>query len=233
MRIDRRLTFIGVMLVVLSMTMATQYVTTEIGYTYAIVHPSNADIRFVGMDNSTDEIRVIRTGSGTNTSGQLNLTLSFGNVSELQNLTYTAAFGIVSEERFTVNITHIYVNNDNGEDYMEVWLHRNPNIQAPLDGESVHIWGSGGPLGYSNTTAAWALAAGNGDPDNLNGTTTETEWDERACVRFTNDTSAWASSGTSDFVWVQVSLVIPDGAPIGRHTGTIVFYFEANTETTT
>ena len=54
MRIDRRLTFIGVMLVVLSMTMATQYATTKVSYTFGIVHPSNADIRFVGSDNSSD-----------------------------------------------------------------------------------------------------------------------------------------------------------------------------------
>ena len=31
--------------------LATQYVSTKIGYTYAVVHPSNADIRFVGFDN--------------------------------------------------------------------------------------------------------------------------------------------------------------------------------------
>jgi len=233
MRIDRRLTIIGVMLVVLSMTMATQYVTTTIGYTYAIVHPSNADIRFVGFDNSTDQIRVLRTGSGTNTSGQLNLTVSFGNVSELQNLTYTAAFGIVNEERFTVNITHIYVNTDDGNDYMEVWLHSNPNVMATVEqaANRAHVWGSGGPMGFSNSTTVWQLASGNGNPNDLNGTSSETEWDERAYVRYTNDTSAWAVNGTSDYVWVQISLVIPDGATIGRHTGTIVFYFEADTET--
>jgi len=234
MRIDRRLTIIGVMLVVLSMTMATQYVSTKIGYTYAIVHPSNADIRFVGFDNSTDQIRVLRTGSGANTSGNLNLTISLGNVTENQNLTYTAAFGIVNEERFTVNITHIYVNTDDGNDYMEVWLHNNPNVLATNEQSAnrAHIWGSGGPMGFSNSTCAWQLAAGNGNPDNLNGTVTETEWDETAYVRYTNDTSSWAVNGTSDFVWVQISLNIPQGATIGRYNGVIVIYFEATTEST-
>jgi len=37
-RLDRRLVLIGVMLVVLSMTMATQYATTEVNYSFAIVH---------------------------------------------------------------------------------------------------------------------------------------------------------------------------------------------------
>lgn len=47
MRIDRRLVLIGVMLIVLSMTMATQYAVTKVGYSYSIVHPSDADIRFI------------------------------------------------------------------------------------------------------------------------------------------------------------------------------------------
>ena len=46
MRLDRRLTLIGIMIIVLSVTMATQYATTKVGYSYSIVHPSNADIRF-------------------------------------------------------------------------------------------------------------------------------------------------------------------------------------------
>ena len=233
MRIDRRLTIIGVMLVVLSMTMATQYVTTEIGYTYGIVHPSNADIRFVGFDNSTDQIRIIRTASGTNTSGQLDLTLRFGNVSEKQNLTYTAAFGIVNEEKFQVNITHVYVKEGAFTDYMEIWLHSQPELLATSEDadERAHIWGGGGPMGFSNTTNVWRLAVGNENPNDLNSTNTETEWDNQAYVRFTNDSGAFAKNGTSDFVWVQISINVPDGATIASVTGSIIFYFEASTET--
>ena len=47
MRIDRRLVLIGVMLIVLSMTMATQYAIIRTSYNYSLVHPSNADIRFI------------------------------------------------------------------------------------------------------------------------------------------------------------------------------------------
>ncbi len=56
MRIDRRLMLIGVMLIVLSMTMATQYAVTKVGYSYSIVHPSDADIRFIVYDKAPDNI---------------------------------------------------------------------------------------------------------------------------------------------------------------------------------
>ena len=73
MRIDRRLTIIGIMLIVLSMTMATQYATTQVGYEYNIVHPSNADIRFVASDNSTDNITVLRVTGANGTNAQIKL----------------------------------------------------------------------------------------------------------------------------------------------------------------
>jgi len=226
------------MLVVLSMTMATQYVTTKVGYSYDIVHPSNADIRFVGFDNASDEIRLLRTFSGTNTSGALNLTLNFGNVSENQNLTYTAAFGIVNEEKFKVNITHVNVNSgEHNQMYLDIWLHNRPNLMATNEQVTnrTHIWksegGAGSSMGFSNSTCAWILAAGDSDPDTLNGTVTETPWDNQAFVRYTNDTGAYAMNETRDYVWVQISINIPDGATVGTYWGQIVFYFEANTET--
>jgi len=87
-------------------------------------------------------------------------------------------------------------------------------------------------VGYTNASNVWQLAAGNGNPDNLNGTQTETGWDNQAHVRFTNDTSAWASSGVHDYVWIQISIVVPDGGTINSVSGSIVFCFQANTETT-
>ena len=104
MRIDRRLVLIGVMLIVLSMTMATQYAIIRTSYSYSLVHPSNADIRFIASDNSTDGIFLLRI-NGTNGTTNSELILSFGNISANQNKTYTAAFGIVNEESVAVNIT--------------------------------------------------------------------------------------------------------------------------------
>lgn len=177
MRIDRRLTIIGVMLVVLSMTMATQYAVTKVGYTYSIVHPSDADIRFIGFDNSSDAVRVLRTASGTNTSGSLNLEIRLGNLSENQNKTYTAAFGIVNEEKFAVNITHVVLDTDTGVDYMKIWLHGRPNMKAADDETSVLIWDMGAVAGVANGSTAWTLAAGNANAADMNGTNIETDFD--------------------------------------------------------
>ena len=133
MNISRRLMLIGVMLIVLSMTMATQYVTTKIGYSYSIVHPSEADIRFIGSDNSSDDIRILRM-TGANTTSALELRFG-GNISANQNKTYTCAFGIVNEENYAVNITHINVSAEGGTslDYMQIWLHGNRTKQKEAD----------------------------------------------------------------------------------------------------
>jgi len=232
MRIDRRLTIIGVMLVVLSMTMATQYAVTKVGYTYSIVHPSDADIRFIGFDNSSDAVRVLRTASGTNTSGSLNLEIRLGNLSENQNKTYTAAFGIVNEEKFAVNITHVVLDTDTGVDYMKIWLHGRPNMKAADDETSVLIWDMGAVAGVANGSTAWTLAAGNANAADMNGTNIETDFDDNAHVRYTiEDDQTWATSGDHDFVWIQISVDIPDGASTASATGNLRFYFEATTIT--
>ena len=77
MRLDRRLTLIGIMIIVLSVTMATQYATTKVGYSYSIVHPSNADIRFIGSDNSSDGTMFLRV-DGDNSSGSRNVKVKLG-----------------------------------------------------------------------------------------------------------------------------------------------------------
>ena len=239
MNVNRRLVLLGVMLVVLSMTMATQYATTKVGYTYSIVHPSNADIRFIGCDNSSDNIRVLRTASGTNASGSLDLEIRLGNWSENYNKTYTMAFGIVNEEPFAVNITNAWVENSVGADYMKVWLHGRSSWKATDDPTSVKIWDSDDDSrdqGYTNFSSIWTLAAGNKNTWDMNGTECSTPWDETAYVRYNVDGSnpadekAWAESGNSDFVWVQISIDIPDGAATAASvTGTIYLNFEATT----
>lgn len=77
MRLDRRLTLIGIMIIVLSVTMVTQYATTKVGYSYSTVHPSNADIRFIGSDNSSDGTMVLRV-DGDNSSGSRNVKVKLG-----------------------------------------------------------------------------------------------------------------------------------------------------------
>jgi hypothetical protein len=252
MRIDRRLTFIGILIVVLSMTMATQYATTRVGYSYSIVHPSNADIRFIGSDNSTDG-RVLRV-DGTNGSNVI-LVLEFGNVTAGVNKTYTSAFGIVNEEQFAVNITHINVSavNPSGShthDYMQIYLHGQRNARAEDDSTSVWMWNNGTQMSASTSTA-WTLAPGdqkpltmttNVSPHSAAGTNITTTWDDSKHVRFSTvnldakNASSWDGTNrnnsifnASDFVWIQISLNVPQNVTSGLHSGAIFIHFEAST----
>jgi len=228
MNLDRRLTILGVMLVVLSMTMATQYATTKVSYTYSIVHPSDADIRFIGSDNGSDGrvLKAINNGTGIET-----VQLSFGNWSANSNKTFTAAFGIVNEEIMAVNITHINVSTTTGFSYLQIWLHSNRSINAVDDVGSVFIWNNGS-TGYTSSSCAWRLGPGNQDPSNMCAdgiTQLPTLWDDTAGVRYSTNNANYSINGTSDFVWVQVSINIPASADqTGIHDGTIWIHFKAD-----
>ena len=222
MRIDRRLMLLGVMLVVLSMTMATQYVTTKVGYEFDIVHPSNQDIRFIGSDNLTDG-RVLRVSAAN--ASTVSVKLDFGNWSAGSNNTYTAAFGIVNEELMDVNITHINISTTTGSDYTQIWLHGDRDADATSDGSGVFMWDGGISKNGSDTTA-WQLAAGDQNVSSMDGSSTTTPWDTTKHVRYsTYDTNA--VSGTDDYVWVQVAIVIPTSSP-SSGTGWIWIHFESS-----
>jgi hypothetical protein len=233
MRIDKRLFIIGVMVLVTAMVMATQYSVTKIGYELNIVHPSNSNIRFIGSDNSSDSVRVLRV-AGSNTT-KVSLILKFGNMSMNQTITYSAAFGIVNEEKFALNITHINVTSLNWT-YMKIWLHSNRDADASdntSDPSSVFMFNNGTVVNASNTTA-WILAAGNNNPGDMCSNVSDrtnnscnTTWDQTAQVRFSeNNTNA--TTNVSDYVWVQIVIEVHDVVDcIGPHTGTIFINFEA------
>ena len=228
MQLDKRLVVIGIMVIVLSVTMATQYATTKVGYSYSIVHPSNADIRFIASDNATDGIMILRV-SGNNDSGARALTLKLGgNWTENFNKTYTAAFGIVNEENLSVNITYINVSTTDN-DYMQIWVHGDRDLIVGSDGTSVMVWNKG-TLGYDASSSVWVLGAGNQNAENMNngGAAIDTPWNETAHVRYSlSDVDA--VNGTDDYVWIQISLDIPDGALAGSYSGLIWVHFKAVT----
>ena len=230
MRIDKRLTIVGIMLIVLSMTMATQYATTKVAYTYTIVHPSNADIRFIGSDNSTDHKLVLRV-SGDNSSGNRALQLKLGgNWTENFNKTYTAAFGIVNEENFTVDITHINVSTLGGtSDYLQIWLHGDRDALAVNDATSVMVWNKA-TMGFDSTTTVWQLGAGDGDPEDMDTLSggIPTPWEDTTHVRY-SISDVDAVNGTDDYVWIQVSMDIPEGAAAGTYSGLIWVHYKADT----
>lgn len=229
MRIDRRLVLIGVMIIVLSMTMATQYATTKIGYSYSIVHPSDADIRFIGSDNSSDGIRVLRV-DGTNGSTDQDLKIQLGgNLSAGMNKTYTAAFGIVNEESYNITITHINVSATNGADYMQIWLHGDRDALASSDGTSVLVWNKG-TVGQDSTSTTWGLAAGDQEVSTMDGGNVATSWDDVGHVRYSTDDTD-AVNNTDDYVWVQISLDIPsDADSSGTFNGIVYVHTRATTQ---
>jgi len=221
---------IGIMVIVLSVTMATQFATTKVGYSYSIVHPSNADVRFIASDNSSDETMVLRV-DGDNSSGNRNVKVELGgNWIQNYNKTYKAAFGIVNEERFNVTITHINVSNSSGSDYLQIWLHGDRDAIAGSDGTSVMVWDKGS-VGFDASDSVWVLGAGNQNAENMNtgGTAIDTPWNETAHVRYSlSDVDAVNS--TDDYIWVQISLDIPDGASAGSYSGLIWIHFRATTQ---
>lgn len=233
MRVDRRLVLIGVMLIVLSMTMATQYASLKVGYTFSVVHPSDADIRFIASDNAEDAIRVLRV-NGTNASTDQDLVIHIGNLSVNQNKTYTAAFGIVNEEGYAVNITHAQVSVGNGAQYMQVWLHgdRDKVVEDDSAGDKVMVWDKGS-VGLDNTTCAWQLAAGNANSNNMcadGSTQITTGWDTTANVRWSQNDDNNSVNQTSDFVWVQISIDVPANADSSlAYDGTIYIFTAADT----
>jgi hypothetical protein len=227
MRIDRRLTLLGVMLVVLSMTMATQYATTRVTFSYGIVNPSDADIRFIGSDNASDGTgRVLRvTTNGTNPYAQIEL----GNWMPNSRKNYTAAFAIVNEENLPVNITHVNVSGGSAS-YMTIWLHGNQSkdVSEEVGDAKVCVLTNGSTI-FDSNDCPWRLGQGNGDVSNMNGTTVLTPWDTTANVRYNSTTTVNAINGTSDFIWVEVVIDLPTSAAPADVTGTIYFYFKATT----
>ena len=214
------------MLVVLSMTMATQYATTKVSYTFGIVHPSNADIRFVGSDNSTDG-RVLRVVNNASTSRFI--TISLGNWFPNSAKNYTAAFAIVNEEPFSVNITNCNVSGT-AASYVTIYLHNNRTTDAANEVASARylLISAGTPQSTTNTNA-WVLSAGNNNAANMNGSVILTPWDATQHVRYNSTTSVQAHNNTRDWVWVEISLNIPSNADAATVTGQIWFHFKAST----
>lgn len=235
MRIDRRLVLIGVMLVVLSMTMATQYATTKVTYSFSIVHPSNADIRFIGSDNSSNSTgtakRCLRVED--NSSGSRFLSLDLGNWFPDSQNNYTAAFGIVNEENFKVNITHINVSGTDSS-YLDIWLHGDRDDDYPGDAGTKVLAVQDGAAQFTSSSVIWTLGSGDGDTSTMSedGTTQlTTPWDDTSGIRYSTNDDNDSINETSDFVWVGVSLDVPsDAGDQASASGTIYIHFKATTE---
>jgi len=235
MKVSKKLTVLAVLFLIVNLVLATQYAITRVGYEYYILHPSDANIRLIGSDNSSDGVRILRIIDSNTTN--VGVYLRLGDKFSTNQVThFSAAFGIVNEENFTVNITHINVTSLN-HTYMKIWLHgdRDANANSTVtDSTTVFMWNNNTVVNASNTTA-WTLAPGNENPNNMCYNYTDrtncsinTTWDETAHVRYSiNDTNA--NTTLSDFVWVQVTIDIPETADsIGLHEGLIWIHLESD-----
>lgn len=235
---------VGVLVLTLNMLMATQYAVTKIGYEYNIVHPSNANIRYIGSDNASGG-RLLRIADPSN-NGTSSLKLSFGNWGAGTDKMYSAAFGIVNEEQVPVEIMYINVSSDSAT-YLKIWLHgnRSANANNTDNDPTTVLMNDNGSIINDPNTPAWTLAPGNGNPDDMcsdvsdtGNYSSDTPWDETQHVRYSlNDSIGYGvgvdgktANNASDFVWIQVALDIPnDVDAAGLHTGTIYIHFKAVT----
>ena len=220
---------IGLLLMLLSTLFATQYATTKVAYDYSIVHPSDADIRFIGSDNSSEDgIRLLRVANNVSTSQYVQVNLGNWMPNSMKN--YTAAFAIVNEEQFPINISFVNVSGTTAS-YMSVWLHGNRSKDAGLEetASRIRVVNAGASV-FNAGACAWQLGEGNGQPYNMNtsGDSIANYWDTDADVRWSN-TNYYAKNGTQDYVWVQISINIPSSTALAESTGLIFFHFEAVT----
>ena len=235
MNVRTNLLLVSIIVLVSSMIFASQYATIKSGYDFYIVHPSDADIRYIGNDNSSaDGICVLRVAGNNVTTATL--VLELGDWSVEWNKTYTAAFGIVNEEPFAVNITDLAFTVTGGTySYLQVWLHGNGSLRAEDDPTSVFMYDNGTVINDSSTVA-WTLGAGDGNPNNIStgSVSINTPWNDDAHVRYsTTDHTAYGVgmagrtvTNASDYVWVQISVVAESAS---THTGIIQPNFQADT----
>jgi hypothetical protein len=213
------------------MVVATQFALIDLEYEYHIIPFHDYGVRFIGLDNSSDGLRVLRT-AGTTQSGDVKLVL--GNFSSNYQVCYTAAFGIVNEEKFSLDITHIEVISSNAT-YLKIWLHGVPNKNAnnrSNDPSSILMYNNGTIVNKSNTVA-WTLAQGDNNANTLCSKVSLpkqysniTPIDTRTGVRYSPNQTV-AESKASDFVWVQVELETPLSITTDcAHLGNIIIHFK-------
>jgi len=234
MNIEFRLFIIGMFLVITTMAVATQFAITDMKYEYIISIPVVPDygIKYIGSDNSSDGIRVLRIVPDEADSFKIVL----GNVSVNYQWIYSAAFGIVNEDNFTKRITHIEVLSSTPT-YLKIWLHGDRDVNAnnvSNDPTSVLMYDNG-TISSGSNTVSWVLASGDRDAKTICRNITDrkrytnmTGLDKVAGVRYSlNNTDA--ISEISDYVWVQVELNIPPSVDTeDMHTGSIHIHFESD-----
>lgn len=164
MKIQLRLLIIGMLIVVTTTAVDTQFALLDLDNYYEepgheIIIPTVPDygLKFIGSDNSSDLKRLLRMNPNDSDSYEIFL----GNLTSNYQLKYTAAFGIVNEDNVSQHITHIEIISSNAN-YLKIWLHGDRDKPADIssdDPTSVLMYDNGTIISNSDTIA-WTLAVG-------------------------------------------------------------------------
>jgi len=232
MNIHFRLFVIGMLLLITTMAVATQFGLSDLEYQFIVGIIPDHGIHYIGSDNSTDGIRVLRR---TNPNSE-NFQLFLGNVSSNSKWAYSSAFAIVNEDRFVKHITHIDVISNNNTN-IKIWLHdhKNNNANYPSNTTRSVLMFSNGTISNCSTTIAWSLAPGDRnasticsnitDPYNY---TSNNSWDSIANVFYSLNNNR-NKHEYSDYVWVQIEIDIPADMQIKeQYIGLIRIYFKSD-----
>jgi hypothetical protein len=232
MNIHFRLFVIGMLLLITTMAVATQFALSDLEYQFIVGIIPDQGIHYIGSDNSTDGIRVLRRTDPNSENFQLFL----GNISSNSKWTYSSAFAIVNEDRFVKHITHIDVISNNNTN-IKIWLHdhKKNNANSMSDTTNSVLMYNNGTIKNYNKTIAWTLAPGDRNASticsnitDIKNYTSNTSWDSIANVRYSlnNDPT---KHQYSDYVWVQIEIVIPADMHIKeQYLGSIHVHFKSN-----
>jgi len=204
-------------MLLLSAVAASQYASTDIGYSFTI-SAGDSGIRFIGHDMAHDGVTLLRADDAEGN----NLHMELGDWARGQTSTWTAAFGIVNENSLGTSINSLSVSGT-GSSYIYIWLHNNSDTEAVSDGGTLIFDGVNGAQ-----TFTWNLDSGNADASNANGVSTPLN-----PLSHTRTLNATDDATGTDHVWLQVKVAIPQGASNGQFSGTLSFSFgEAETALT-
>ena len=214
---QKKIALFALSILMLSAVAASQYATTDIGYSFTI-SAGDSGIRFIGHDNGHDGVTLLRADDAQGN----NLHLALGNWARGQTSTWTGAFGIVNENSLGTSINSISVSGS-GSSYVYIWLHNNSDTEAVSDGGTLIFDGANGAQSFT-----WNMDSGNADATDANDISTPLN-----PLSHTRTLNATDDATSTDHVWLQLKLIIPQGASNGQFSGTFSFSFgEAETALT-
>jgi hypothetical protein len=242
-------------LIALSVINATQFARVGAAYGYS-VGVQGAYIQFMACDRVANK----STATPVLTSDGVDFAIDLGTWAGRTNKTYTAAFALVNCEVYSVRLYSVNVTNptvSTDADNIYIWVHARrtslcsyaqhniPSTDSRVDTDKVLMWdgANGHPFGNS-----WTLAAGYGygataacqyDNDTTDGIGPDDAtfsgfnvWTWDSTPLGSNDAlDSAGSTANANFVWVEITIVVPEGESSGSHGGIIQFQFESVGET--